>query len=110
MANKTNISELSGLLTQPYAHLELGQVDDHAVYVLLAKGRFPLHRHTQDEMYMVMEGTLTISFHNAPDLVLEKGDTTVVRAYTTHSPSSDEGAIVVMVKPKEMIARAGDMV
>ncbi len=108
MANKTNITELSALLTQPYAHLELGQVDDHAVYVLLAKGRFPLHRHTMDEMYIVMEGNLTISFHNAPDLHLEKGDSTVVRAYTTHSPHSDEGAIVLMVKPKEMFARGGE--
>jgi mannose-6-phosphate isomerase-like protein (cupin superfamily) len=103
MSGKTCIDELAAMLTVPYVHLELGQVNDHAAYVTRFKGEFPFHRHTQDEMYIVLEGEIKLEFHNQPPLVLKKNESAVVRAYTTHSPSS-EGALVLMFKPKEMFA------
>ncbi len=104
MANKTSIDELAALLTQPYTHLELGQVNDHAAYVVHFKGSYPSHRHTKDEMYLVLEGEITLEFLNQPPLRLKKNESTVVRAYTTHNPSSEQGALVLMIKPKEMFA------
>jgi len=101
MPGKTSIDELAAILTEPYTHLELGQVNDHAVYVMHFKGDFPFHRHTQDEMYLVLEGEVTLNFRNHPSVVLAKNESTVVRAYTTHSSSSD-GALVLVIKPKEM--------
>ncbi len=104
MAGKTSIDELAALLTQPYVHLELGQVNDHAVYVVQFKGGYPSHRHTKDEMYLVLEGEITLEFLNQPPLVLKKNESAVVRAYTTHNPRSEQGALVLMFKPKEMFA------
>jgi mannose-6-phosphate isomerase-like protein (cupin superfamily) len=109
MASKTNIDELAAVLTAPYIHLELGQVNDHAAYLLRFKGEFPFHRHTKDELYIVMDGEFTLRFKNAGSLTLKKGESTVVRAYTTHSPFSEEGALVVMIKPKEMFATSSEM-
>jgi len=103
MPSKTSLDELAAILTEPYVHLELGQVNDHAAYVLHFKGEFPFHRHTQDEMYIVLDGEITLAFHNQPPLVLKKNESCVVRAYTTHSSNSD-GALVLMFKPKEMFA------
>jgi mannose-6-phosphate isomerase-like protein (cupin superfamily) len=102
VTSSTNIHELAALLTEPYTHLEVGQVNDHAVYVVRFKGSYPSHRHTRDEMYLVLQGEIKIEFLNRPTLVLKESESTVVRAYTTHSPSSDEGALVLMIKPKEM--------
>jgi mannose-6-phosphate isomerase-like protein (cupin superfamily) len=104
MSDKTSIDELAAVLAKPYTHLELGQVNDHAVYVVHFKGGYPSHRHTKDEMYLVLEGEIRLEFLNQSPLVLRKHESTVVRAYTTHSPSSDEGALVLMFKPKEMFA------
>ena len=104
MSSKTSIDELAAVLTEPYLHLELGQVNDHAVYLVRFKGDYVFHRHTQDEMYLVLEGEAKIQFPNQPPLVLKKNESTVVRAYTTHSPSSEQGALVLMFKPKEMFA------
>lgn len=104
MANKTSITELSTHLSGPYAHLELGQVNDHAAYVMNFTGEFPYHSHTKDEMYLVLEGQVTIRFKHGKTLVLKQGQSTVVRAYTTHSPDGHEGALVLMFKPKEMFA------
>jgi mannose-6-phosphate isomerase-like protein (cupin superfamily) len=104
MSNPTSIDELAALLTEPYRHLEVGQVNDHAVYLTRFRGDFPFHRHTQDEMYLVLSGEITIQFINQPTLVLKQNECAVVRAYTTHSPSSEKGALVLMFKPKEMFA------
>ncbi len=109
MPNKTNLDELASILNQPFTHLELGQVNDHAAYLLLFKGEFPFHRHTKDELYIVLEGEFTLRFKNEPPVTLKAHESTVVRAYTTHSPYSEHGAKVVMVKPKEMFATPAEM-
>jgi mannose-6-phosphate isomerase-like protein (cupin superfamily) len=109
MAGVVSMDELAGVLTGVYEHLELGQVNDHAAYLLRFEGEGPWHRHTQDEMYIVIQGEVRIEFRNQPAAQLKQHDTLVVRAYTTHSASSEEGALVLMFKPKEMFA-ANDLV
>jgi mannose-6-phosphate isomerase-like protein (cupin superfamily) len=109
MASKTSIAELAALLTSPYSHLELGQVNDHAAYVMNFKDVYPFHRHIMDELYLVLEGEITIRFKNAQPITLKKGESTVVRAYTTHSSESMEGALVLMVKPKEMFPHPSEV-
>ena len=104
MDSKTTIDELAALLVVPYQHLELGEVNDHAVYLVRFKGEYVFHRHTRDEMYLVLEGQVNIKFPNERSITLKKNESTVVRAYTTHSPASDQGALVLMFKPKEMFA------
>jgi mannose-6-phosphate isomerase-like protein (cupin superfamily) len=106
MPSKTSIDELAALLTEPYAHLELGKINDHAVYVVRFKGDYVFHRHTRDEMYVVLDGEAKIYLPNQPPLVLKKNDSTVVRAYTTHNSGSDKGALVLMFKPTDMFAKA----
>lgn len=109
MANKTSLDELATMLVQPYTHLELGQVNDHAVYVVYFKGDYYFHRHTRDEMYLVIGGQVRLEFLNQPSLVLKQHESAVVRAYTTHKPSSAEGALVLMFKPKEMFGAPAEV-
>ena len=109
MSSKISVDELASALTQPYVHLELGQVNDHAVYLVRFKGDYEFHRHTRDEMYMVLEGEAKLLFSHEPPLVLKKNESTVVRGYTTHNPSSEQGALVLMFKPKEMFATPTEM-
>src|SRR5512136_910141 len=104
MPSNTSLDELAAVLTGPYIHLELGQVNDHAVYLVRFKGDYVFHRHTRDEMYLVLDGEAKILFTNQPPLELKRNESTVVRAYTTNSPSSDQGALVLMFKPTDMFA------
>ena len=104
MPSKTSVDELAAILTKPYAHLKLGEVNDHAVYLVRFKGDYVFHRHTRDEMYLVLDGEAKIQFPKQPPLVLKKNESAVVSAYTTHSPISEKGALVLMFKPKEMFA------
>ncbi len=109
MTGVTAISELVPLLTGPFSHLELGQVNDHAAYVMKFEGSFPMHAHTRDEMYVVLEGEIFIDFKIGPRLVVRRGESTVVRAYTTHSSGSVDGALVLMIKPKEMFLNPSEL-
>lgn len=109
MTDKTSIAELGALLSGAYSHLELGQVNDHAAYLMKFEGTYPMHAHTKDEMYIVMEGEIYLRFKFGQPLVLKKGESTVVRAYTTHSSGSEEGALVLMIKPKEMFPSPSDL-
>ena len=77
MSSKISIDELAAALTQPYVHLELGQVNDHAVYLVRFKGDYEFHRHTRDEMYMVLEGEAKILFSHEPPLVLKRTECAV---------------------------------
>jgi len=104
MASIISLDELATVLTVPYQHFEVGQVNDHAAYLLQFRGESQWHRHTQDEMYIVLAGEVQIEFRNQPTVTLKKLDTLVVRSYTTHNSYSDEGALVLMFKPKEMFA------
>ena len=108
MSSVVSIDELAPVLTKAYQHLEIGQVNDHAAYLLRFQGENVWHRHTEDEIYIVLEGQVTINFHNQPPAVLNQRDTLVVRAYTTHQASSEPEALVLMFKPKEMFAAQGE--
>lgn len=106
MFSKTTVDELASVLREPYKHLELGQVNDHAAYVIRFVGEFPFHRHTMDELYFILEGEVRLEFVNLPAVLLKKGESAVVRAYTTHKCYSVD-ALVLLFKPKEMFASHG---
>ncbi len=109
MSKKTSVAELASLLSGPYSHLELGGVNDHALYLMNFKGEYAWHQHAEGELYFVLEGEITIRFKNAPAEKLSKGECLSVAAYVTHSSQSVEGALVLMVKPKDMFPRPQDM-
>lgn len=108
MPGKTNVHELTALVKRAFGHLELAQVNDHALYVLNFKGDFPFHQHTKDELYLVLEGEIRLRFLNAPEVILKKDDCTVVPAYTSHSCGAEKDALVLMVKPKGMFAKENE--
>ncbi|MDR2561192.1 MAG: cupin domain-containing protein [Holophagales bacterium] len=108
MSSKHSISELASLITSPFVFLDLGSVNDHVVSVMRIEGRYPIHSHTKDEMYIVLEGDITIQYKNRPALTLQKGESTVVKAYTAHSSGSETGALVLIFKSKDYAVNPSD--
>ena len=109
MSGKTNLAEFVPLLKEPYSHLAMGRVNDHTVYLMNIEGTYPMHSHTRDELYFVLEGSVTVRFKNAQPEKLKKGECLTVPAYVTHSSESAEGALVLMVKPKDMFPKPQDL-
>jgi len=72
------------------------------------EGRYPIHSHTKDEMYIVLEGEIAIHYKNRPPLVVKQGESTVVKAYTAHSSGSEAGALVLIFKSKDYEVNPSD--
>ena len=101
MSDKQSFSELAHLIKQPYVYLDICNVNDHVVSVMRIEGEYPLHRHTKDEMYIVIEGEITVNFKKHKPVKLNKGESTVVKAYTEHYTASESPALVLVFKAKD---------
>ena len=109
MSGKTNITEFAPLLKEAYSHLAMGRVNDHTVYLMNIQGTYPMHSHTRDELYFVLDGEITVRFKNSPPETLQKGECLSVLAYISHSSESKDGALVLMVKPTDMFPKPSEV-
>ncbi len=98
------IAEAATRLTEPFTHIVVGQVDDYCAYLSRFKGVYRFHQHARDEMYYVVQGEVCIDFLGGESVTLGPGDTLVVKAYETHRSRSDDDALVLMFKAKDLFA------
>jgi mannose-6-phosphate isomerase-like protein (cupin superfamily) len=62
-------------------------------------GEFDWHHHaTEDELFLVVKGTLTIKFRER-DVVLNEGEFIIVPAGVEHKPVADEEAHILLFEP-----------
>jgi len=104
MAEKTNITEVAAALTCPFTHLVVGQVDDYCAYLSRFEGAYKFHQHARDEMYLVLEGEISIDYPDGHSVQLHENETLVVKAHETHRSRSDKGALVLMFKARDLFA------
>lgn len=105
MEPKQSISQTASLLKEPFQHLPLGCVDDYCVYLTRMEGAYLYHQHPKDEMYLVLEGEITIDYVDGPAVTLGPGESLVVRAGERHRSRSETGALVLMFKARDMFAQ-----
>jgi len=101
---KTSIAEAAELLTQPFTHTVLGQVDDYCVYLSRFEGTYKFHEHTKDEMYVVLEGEIFIDYYDGPSIPVRQGEALVVRAGERHRSRAEEESLVLMFKAAYLFA------
>lgn len=104
MADKTSIAQIAAALTRPFTHLVVGQVDDYCAYLSRFKGEYRFHQHARDEMYLVLEGEITIDYPDSRQVMVGEQEALVVKAQETHRSRSDDGALVLMFKAKDLFA------
>jgi mannose-6-phosphate isomerase-like protein (cupin superfamily) len=108
MEKKHSISEVAARLESPFKHLVVGQVDDYCAYLVRIEGRYLFHQHPKDEMYLVLEGEITIDYGPAggdgTSVTLRRGEALVVRAGERHRSRSETGALVLMFKAQDLFA------
>jgi mannose-6-phosphate isomerase-like protein (cupin superfamily) len=108
MDKKYSISEVAARLGGPFKHLVVGQVDGYCAYLVRIEGNYLFHQHPKDEMYLVLEGEMTIDYGPTGDedisVTLSRGETLVVRAGERHRSRSETGALVLMFKAQDLFA------
>lgn len=77
----------------------IAQFNGHDVMVVKAKGEFVWHSHdTTDDVFLVLEGRLTIELRDGP-VQLGPGDLFVVSRGIEHRPVADEEVHLLLIEP-----------
>ena len=101
---KRSIAEAAEVLTQPFMHVVLAQVDGYCAYLSRFKGTYRFHSHTKDEMYTVLEGEIFIDYYDGPSIPVRSGEVLVVRAGEQHRSRAEDDALVLMFKAADLFA------
>ncbi len=104
MERKRSIAEVASQLTEPFKHIVVGQVDDYCAYLTRIQGSYLFHQHAKDEMYLVLEGEIGVDYADGTSVTLGQGESLVVRAGEKHRSRSEQGALVLMFKARDLFA------
>jgi mannose-6-phosphate isomerase-like protein (cupin superfamily) len=104
MAEKVNIAKVAARLSDPFKHLVVGQVDDYCAYLVRIVGTYLFHQHPKDEMYLVLEGEMAIDYADGASVSLGPMESLAVRAGEKHRSRSEQGALVLMFKARDLFA------
>ncbi len=104
MLDKVILADIARGLTEPFKHVVVGQVDDYCAYLIRIEGVYLFHQHARDEMYLVTEGEIVVDYDDGSSVTVGQGESLVVRAGKKHRSRSEQGALVLMFKAREMFA------
>lgn len=102
MNEKRNLTELFATVHELFSPKIIGEVND--VYIKLAKvkGRkVPWHTHDgEDELFLVVRGTLIIQLRGSDDITLGEGDVFIVEKGREHRVYSDDECWLMLIENK----------
>jgi mannose-6-phosphate isomerase-like protein (cupin superfamily) len=102
--SKNSIAQAAELLTQPFTHSILGQVDDYCAYLSRFLGSYKFHQHDKDELYLVVEGEIFVDYYDGPSVPVWQGEAVVVKAGERHRTRADKESLVLMFKAADLFA------
>jgi len=77
-----------------------GELNDNFIKLVKLKGEFVWHHHeTEDELFLVVKGTLLIKLRDR-DIQLQEGEFVIIPKGVEHLPIADEEAHVLLLEPK----------
>ena len=98
-----NLAETLALVTEFWSPRVVAAVNDFHVKLVKLKGEFVWHSHeAEDELFLVLEGTLRMQFRDR-EIVVRKGEFLVVQHRTEHRPVADEEVHVLLFEPASTV-------
>lgn len=96
-----NLDEKLSQFDEQWAPRVIAELNGQHVKVAKLEGPFEWHRHEEaDELFLVLEGTLTIELKAGENLRLDEGDFCVVPSGREHRPVAEDGeAHVLLFEP-----------
>ena len=78
----------------------IGEVNDCQVKAVKLKGEFIWHHHdNEDELFLVVKGTLRMKFRDR-EAVVRESEFVIVPRGVEHCPVADEEVHIVLIEPK----------
>lgn len=100
---KVNLTEKLALLDEHWSPRVVGEVNDHQVKLAKLEGEFVWHSHeTEDELFLVLQGTLRMQFRDR-EVAVEEGELIIVPSGVEHRPVADSEVHVLLVEPSSTV-------
>jgi mannose-6-phosphate isomerase-like protein (cupin superfamily) len=81
----------------------IGELNDCHVKAVKLKGEFIWHHHdNEDELFLVVKGTLRMKFRDR-EAVVREGEFVIVPKGVEHCPVADEEVYIVLIEPKSTL-------
>jgi len=81
----------------------LGEVNDCHIKAVKLKDEFIWHHHeSEDELFLVIKGTLRMKFRDH-EAVVREGEFVIVPRGVEHCPIADEEVHIVLIEPKSTL-------
>jgi mannose-6-phosphate isomerase-like protein (cupin superfamily) len=101
--NTVNLSEKFAKIQDYWNPRLVGELNDFAVKAVKLKGEFVWHHHeVEDELFLVVKGTLRMRFRDHESVVRE-GEFIIVPHGVEHQPVADEEVHMVLLEPKSTL-------
>lgn len=95
-----NLSEKFRLFSDHWSPRILGEVNDSAIKAVKLKGEFVWHHHDdEDELFLIIKGTLRMRFRDHEEVVRE-GEFLIVPRGVEHLPVAEEEVHLLLIEPK----------
>ena len=97
--DKVNLAEKLGSFAEHWQPRIVGELNGQHVKVVKLQGEFVWHHHeNEDEMFLVLKGTLTIQLRDR-DVFLREGEFFIVPRGVEHRPVADDEAHILLFEP-----------
>ena len=101
--NIINVSEKFSQIPDYYHPRILAEINDCEVKAVKLKGEFLWHHHEkEDELFLVVKGTLRMKFRSH-EAVVNAGEFIVVPHGVEHCPVADEEVHILLIEPKSTL-------
>ncbi|PYU78968.1 MAG: cupin domain-containing protein [Acidobacteria bacterium] len=98
-----NLKEKFALFSDYYNPRVIGEVNDCHVKAVKLKDDFIWHHHdNEDELFLVVKGTLRMKFRGH-EAVVHEGEFVVVPRGVEHCPAADEEVHIILFEPKSTL-------
>jgi mannose-6-phosphate isomerase-like protein (cupin superfamily) len=95
-----NLEKKFGRFNEYWKPKIIGELNDSYVKAVKFQGEFVWHHHeNEDELFLVVKGTLRMRFRER-DVTIREGEFIIVPKGVEHLPVADEECHVVLLEPK----------
>lgn len=82
---KINLQEITKDIKDQHVNFPVSNINNHCLRIAVFSGEYKWHYHSNsDELFMVLEGELSIDFKDKDTAVLKPNDTLLIPAGTVH--------------------------
>jgi mannose-6-phosphate isomerase-like protein (cupin superfamily) len=98
-----NLAEKFSLFSDHWSPKVLGELNDTQIKAVKLKGEFVWHHHdNEDELFLVVKGTLRMKFRNR-EAVVREGEFIIVPRGVEHLPIADDEVHLLLIEPKSTL-------